>query len=303
MHRGEIRLVQEIEAQYKAHHARAGRYNAHVEMQILVGLARAALASHNLLVAEALCSELVRQRPGDFFSHGWGACVSGELWRLQRLYQRSREALNRALVYAIRPGERSFKLELRALNALAELSLEEQELDAARDFAGRALTLALDRDCRSEYEELWALRTLGAVAIARRDRTLAESYAARLEALSKNVENPLFAAVARKFQGELTRSFGDKAAADAELATVHMLFESLGYLPTTIAPTHRSSRDNSLSWSVSGTQEATATESVESAETVLARPDHAAARATPVVDLQSLRSSLTVALEKDDDTS
>jgi tRNA A-37 threonylcarbamoyl transferase component Bud32 len=102
LHRGEIRLVQEIEARYKAHHARAGRYNAHVEMQILVGLARAALASHNLLVAEALCGELIRQRPGDFFSHGWGACVSGELWRLQRLYQRSREALNRALVYATR---------------------------------------------------------------------------------------------------------------------------------------------------------------------------------------------------------
>ena len=259
---------------------------------------------HNLLVAEALCAELVRQRPGDFFSHGWGACVSGELWRLQRLYQRSREALNRALVYAIRPGERSFKLELRALNALAELSLEEQELDAARDFAGRALSLALERNCRSEYEELWALRTLGAVAIARRDSKLSESYGARLEALAKDVANPLFGAVARKFQGEMRRSFGDKTQADAELASVHVLFESLSYLPTTIAPTHRSSRAKSLSWSVAGGHEITATEAVESAETVLARPDHGAARAEPSpIDLQSLRSNLTVALENDDDTS
>jgi tRNA A-37 threonylcarbamoyl transferase component Bud32/tetratricopeptide (TPR) repeat protein len=304
LHRGEIRLVQEIEARYKAHHARAGRYNAHVEMQILVGLARAALASHNLLVAEALCAELVRQVPGDFFSHGWGACVSGELWRLQRLYHRSREALNRALVYAIRPGERSFKLELRALNALAELSLEEQEIDAARDFAERALTLALDRDCRSEYEELWALRTLGAVAIARRDPKLSESYGARLEALAKDVDNPLFGAVARKFQGELRRSFGDKKQADAELASVHVLFESLGYLPTTIAPTHRSSREKSLSWSVAGAQEVTASEAVESAETVLARPDHGVPRADAApIDLRALRSNQTVALENDDDTS
>ena len=292
LHRGEIRRVQQVEARYKAHHARAGRYNAHVEMQILVGLARAALASHNLLVAEALCAELARQRPGDFFSHGWGACVSGELWRLQRLYQRAREALNRALVYAIRPGERSFKLELRALNALAELSLEEQELGAARDFAERALALALDRDCRSEYEELWALRTLGAVAIGRRDPTLSESYAEKLAALAKSVENPLFDAVARKFQGELRRSLGDKTKADAELARVHVLFEALGYLPTTIAPTHRSTREESLRWSVAGAPEVVATDSVESAETMLATPDHAIPR-----------SNLTVALENDDDPS
>jgi hypothetical protein len=244
------------------------------------------------LVAEALCAELARQRPGDFFSHGWGACVSGELWRLQRLYQRSREALNRALVYAIRPGERSFKLELRALNALAELSLEEQELGAAHDFAERALALALDRDCRSEYEELWALRTLGAVAIGRRDTPRSEGYAERLTLLAKNAGNPLFDAVARKFQGELRRSFGDKTNADAELASVHVLFDALGYLPTTIAPTHRSTREKSLSWSVAGAPEIVATDSVESAETVLARPDHALPH-----------SNRTVAPENDDETS
>jgi len=239
LQRGEVRLVQEVEARYKAHHAKTGRYNAHVEMQILVGLARAALAAQNLVVAEGLCAELQARRPADFFSHGWGACVSGELWRLQRLYERSHLALSDAFVYATRPAARSYKLELRALNALADLAFEQRLYDQANGQAERALLLARGADSRSEYEELWALRTLTCVAIAREDQKLACERVLAMSRLSDACDNPLFSALTLKTLGDTERAFGSDAGTEARIAEARELFGLLGYLPTTLAASTR----------------------------------------------------------------
>jgi tetratricopeptide (TPR) repeat protein len=269
LHRGEVRLVQEVALRYKAHHAEAGRYNAHVEMQILVGLARTALAAHNLVVAEALCAELRAQRPGDFFSHGWGACVSGELWRLQRLYDRARGSLSSALEYATRPGENSFKLELRALNALAELELEEDRPDRALEFAERALRLASAAECASEYEKLWALRTLAAVAARGPLPSSGQRHAEEMLKLADRCKNPLFSAVAEKVQAELCRTEGQDAT--GHVAAARVLFDSLGYLPSTVAPSHASSRDSSPIWSAAPGQ-SSRSDGADTAETLLAMP-------------------------------
>jgi hypothetical protein len=164
LHRGEVHPARQVERRYRSHHARVGLYNSHVEAQILVGLARVALAGRDVVAAEALCGELTRRRPEDFFSHGWGACVSGELWAQQRLFGRARDALTEALRYATRPGERSCKLEMRALNSLADLELEEGDVLAARRLARRALALAKTPNYLNEFEEVFALQNLASVA-------------------------------------------------------------------------------------------------------------------------------------------
>jgi hypothetical protein len=239
LHRGELRLLSQVEIRYKAHHANFGSYNAHLERQILVGLARAAIASSALATAETLAIELARHEPPDFFSRGWGAAVSGELWCAQSLYDRAEAALSEALSYATRPGQRSYKLELRAQNALAELALHRKSPDRAKRAAEHALALARNDATRNEYEEVWALRTLTEVAISDGQRGAAESHAASLAVLAMACENPLFIALAQKAHGDVQKAFGEHADATTRIAEARALFDSLGYRPSTLTPSTR----------------------------------------------------------------
>lgn len=239
LHRGEVIMAREVERRYLAHHAEVGLYNAHIEAQILVSLARAALGARDISAAESIAIELSRRKPKDFFIHGWGMCVMGELWASQRLHERARAALRDALSYSRRPGRPAPKLELRALNVLAEVALDAGDVDEAHRHARQALGIARSEATRSEYEMLWALRSLAAVGMARDHIDVAHRHTGDMEQLARSVENPLFEAVARGSRGEVSRALGNVQEATDCAADARRLFDALGFARQTASAQSR----------------------------------------------------------------
>lgn len=240
LHRGEVLRCREVEAEYKALHARSGGFNAQVETKIMVALARAAVAARDLVGAEALCGEL-RAFPRDqWVAHGWGSVVLAEIWRQQRLYPRAAASLEEALGYALRPRSRSFKLEMRARNIQAALALDVADYDAARRHAQAVLEIACEQQTRNEYEELWARRVLVFISHEAGELAGAKRQLAGLAHLVNSTKNPLFEAVYEKLVSDGVGVTSEVLVAEHR-AAAERLFQRLGFAPETLGGARRSS--------------------------------------------------------------
>ncbi len=247
LHRGEVTRVREVEVEYKAAHARAGGFNAHIELKILVSLARAALAARDVVAAEALCGEILRYPEEEASARAWGSVVLGEAWRQQRLFERARRSLDQALALAVRPSSRAYKLEMRARNARAALALDVGDLVGAQLEASAALSIACDPETRSEYEELWARRVLVFTHHEAGREEEARRELAALAALTRVANNPLFEAVYQRLIGE---GIGVQGALSGEhRAQAERLFERLGYTPDTLGGSRRGITGEGAWWS------------------------------------------------------
>ncbi len=239
LHRGEVLRCREVEAEYKAMHARSGGFNAQVEMKIMVGLARAAVAARDLVGAEALCGELTAFPRDQWVAQGWGSVVLAEVWRQQRLYPRASASLEDALGHAMRPGSRSFKLEMRARNTQAALALDVADYDAARRYAQQVLEIACEQQTRNEYEELWARRVLVFISHEAGEPASAKRQLSALARLVNTTRNPLFEAVYEKLVSDGVGVSSEVLVAEHR-AAAERLFQRLGYAPETLGGSRRS---------------------------------------------------------------
>lgn len=233
LHRGEVLRCREVEAEYKAMHAKTGGFNSQIEMKIMVALARTAIAARDFVGAEALCAELAASPKDRWIAHGWGGVVLAELWRQQRLLGRATAALDEAQAYAMRPGSHCYKLEMRALNTRAALELDKGDPDAARVSAQRALDIACDEQTRSEYEELWARRLLVFLCHEAGQQVAARRHIAALAALVSASNNPLFEAIYEKLVSDGLGVPPEVLLSEHRVAA-ERLFQRLGYEPETL---------------------------------------------------------------------
>lgn len=239
LHRGEVLRCREVEAEYKAVHARSGGFNAQVETKIMVALARAAVAARDLVGAEALCGELTASSRDPWVAQGWGSVVLAEVWRQQRLYPRAAASLEDALSHALRPGSRSFKLEMRARNTQAALALDVADYDAARRHAQAVLEIACEQQTRNEYEELWARRVLVFICHEAGEPAQAKRQLAALSHLVNATRNPLFEAVFEKLVSDGVGVSSEVLVAEHRAAAERM-FQRLGFAPETLGGSKRS---------------------------------------------------------------
>ncbi|MCA9645610.1 MAG: protein kinase [Polyangiaceae bacterium] len=238
LHRGEVLRCREVEAEYKAVHARSGGFNAQVETKIMISLARAAVAARDLVGAEALCGELSAFPPDQWVAHGWGSAVLAEVWRQQRLYPRAAASLEEALANALRPGSRSFKLEMRVRNTQAALALDVADYDAARRHAQAVLEIACEQQTRNEYEELWARRVLVFIAHEAGEPANAKRQLSALAHLVNSTKNPLFEAVYEKLVSDGVGVSSEVLVAEHR-AAAERLFQRLGFAPETLGGSRR----------------------------------------------------------------